>query len=103
MELLFPVLLVAAFWLLLIRPQQRARREALATQSAVVVGAEVMLTSGIYGKVTDLEDDWVHIEVSAGTVVKVARGAIARVFDDESDADTEPAATSEPTSENDDQ
>ena len=105
MELLLPVLLVVVFYLALIRPQQRRQREAIATQQAAVVGSEVMLTSGIFGTVTDTEDEWLHLEISAGTVVKVARGAVARVFVEEADAepDAETAKPAEPTSENDGQ
>ena len=67
------------FWLLLIRPAQRRQREMRRMQSALAVGDEVMLTSGIYATVRTLADDSVEVEVSPGVVVRVARGAVGSV------------------------
>ena len=79
-----PLIIIAGlFWLLLIRPAQRRQREAIAVQQAAEIGSEVMLTSGIYGTVKAAQDDTLQIEVAPGTVVKVARGAVARVVTDE--------------------
>ena len=82
-----PLILIAVvFWLLLIRPAQRRQREAVAVQQSAEVGSEIMLTSGIFGIVKAAEDDTLQLEVAPGTVVKVARGAVARVVADEPDA-----------------
>ena len=79
-----PLIIIAGlFWLLLIRPAQRRQREAIAVQQAAEIGSEVMLTSGIYGTVMAAQDDTLQLEVAPGTVVKVARGAVARVVTDE--------------------
>ena len=67
------------FWLLLIRPAQRRQRETLRMQSAITVGDEVMLTSGIYGTVKTVVDDRFEVEVAPGVVVTVARGAVGSV------------------------
>jgi preprotein translocase subunit YajC len=48
-------------------------------QSAIAVGDEVMLTSGVFGTVTALEDDRASLEVATGVVISVARGAIGQV------------------------
>lgn len=81
---LAPLIIIAGlFWLLLIRPAQRRQREAAAVQRAADVGSEVMLTSGIFGIVTATDDDTLRVEVAPGTVVKVARGAVARVLTEE--------------------
>jgi preprotein translocase subunit YajC len=66
------------FWLLLIRPASRRQKEVRVMQSALNVGDEVMLTSGIYGTVRSLEDDRVHLEIAAGVVVEAARGAVGQ-------------------------
>jgi preprotein translocase subunit YajC len=67
------------FWLLLIRPAQRRQRETLRMQSAIAVGDEVMLTSGIFGTVKAVVDDRFEVEVAPGVVVTVARGAVGTV------------------------
>jgi preprotein translocase subunit YajC len=81
------VLILAVFWLLILRPQQRRQRELRALQSSLTPGNEVMLTSGIFGTVSDTTDDHVLVDIAPGVTVRVARGAIAQVI-----AKTEPAA-----------
>jgi len=83
---LLPLLLIAlVFYLLILRPQRRRQQELRSTQSALDVGTEVMLGSGMFGTVASLEDETVHLEVAPGIVVKVARQAIARVLDEPDD------------------
>ena len=79
---LLPFVLIAlVFYFLIMRPQRRRQQALAATQSALRPGAEVVLTSGIFGRVASLEDETVQLELSPGTVVKVARQAVVRVVD----------------------
>ena len=66
------------FWFLMIRPAQRRQRDVRQMQSSLVVGDEVMLTSGIYGVLQSLEDERVRVELAPGVVVEVARGAVGQ-------------------------
>ena len=75
------VLIALVFWFLIVRPQRRRQHELAATQSALGVGTEVMLGSGIYGTVASVEDDTLHLQVAPGTIVKVARQAVVKVID----------------------
>jgi preprotein translocase subunit YajC len=78
-----PFLLLAGtfllMWVLFIRPQQRRLRAHQAVVRSLQVGDAVMTTAGMYGTITalDEEGDIVHLEVAPGTVVRLARGAIA--------------------------
>jgi preprotein translocase subunit YajC len=81
------VLIVLVFWFLVVRPARRQQQKLSATQSAVHVGSEVMLGSGIYGRVVSLGDETLQLELAPGTQVKVARQAVVRVLD----ADDQPA------------
>jgi preprotein translocase subunit YajC len=56
-------------------------------QGALNVGDEVMLTSGIFGRLVTTDDDHLTVEVAEGVIIKVARGAIASVVQDELVAD----------------
>ena len=76
------VLMAVVFWFLLIRPQRRRQQQLNATRSSMAVGSEVMLGSGIYGRVSSLEDETVHLELAPGVSVKVARQAVTRVLDE---------------------
>jgi preprotein translocase subunit YajC len=65
---------------LLIRPQQKRVREQQALVRETEVGDEVMTSSGIYGIVTELEDDTLLVEVAEGIEMRMARGAVARIL-----------------------
>jgi preprotein translocase subunit YajC len=98
-----PLLLMGVvFYFLLIRPQSQRRRAQMQMQSDVEVGDEVVTTAGIYGKVTDIDDDYgiVTIEVAPGTEIRMARAAIAqRLVDEEfEDEDEDEVEGAEPGS-----
>lgn len=74
---LLPYVAVAAVvWLLIIRPARRRQQELGRMQSSLEVSNEVVLTSGIYATVRELEDDVAVVEVAPGVLLRVARGAI---------------------------
>ena len=81
----------AAFYFLLWRPQQRRMAAVRALQSALDENDEVMTTSGIFGRVKRLGDEDVDLEIAPGTVIRLARGAIAQriVPEDAHGEDTE--------------
>jgi preprotein translocase subunit YajC len=90
------VLILAVFWLLILRPQQRRQRELRQLQSSLTAGSDVMLTSGIYGTVSNTTDDHVLVDIAPGVTVRVARGAIAQVLTTpEPGGDTEVAGSEE--------
>ena len=78
------VLIVLAFWFLVIRPSRKRQHEMSRVQSSIDVGTQVMLGSGIYGTVVATSDDTVQLQVAPGTTLKVARQAVVRVVDDAS-------------------
>lgn len=90
------VLIVLAFWFLVIRPSRKRQQETGRIQSSVDVGAEVMLGSGIYGTVVGVADDTLQLEVAPGTTVKVARQAVVRVIEAKAPA-KEPTNDEPPT------
>ena len=76
--LLYLGILVAAFLLLIVRPQRRQMAAHRALVASLQVGEEVVTSGGIYGTIRGLDDGTVDLEVSSGTVLRVARGAIAQ-------------------------
>ena len=74
------VIIIIAFWFLLIRPQQRKQRQVREMQSTLSVGDEVMLTSGIFATVDTVADDHVLVRVADGVTLKVVRAAIGQVL-----------------------
>ena len=78
---LIPLLLIVlAFWLLVIRPARRRQQEMTRIQNSVSIGSEVMLGSGIFGTVVAIGDDTLTLAVAPGTEIKVARQAVVRVI-----------------------
>jgi preprotein translocase subunit YajC len=84
---LLPLLLMGVvFYFLLIRPQNQRRRAQMEMQSNVDVGDEVVTTAGIYGTITEIDEDYgtVMLEIAPNTEIRVSRAAIAqRLVDDE--------------------
>jgi preprotein translocase subunit YajC len=77
---LLPLVAIALlFWLLIIRPASRRQKQQARMQSALNLGDRVMLTSGIFGTVTELADDRLEVEIAPAVVITVARGAIGSV------------------------
>lgn len=95
---IFPLLLIVlAFWFLVIRPARKRQHEMSRIQNSVEVGSQVMLGSGIFGSVVAVADDTLQLEVAPGTVLKVARQAVVRVVDENPGQDA-PAPEQSPNS-----
>ena len=73
------VAIFALFWFMVIRPQQRRQKATHALQDSLQVGQRVMMSSGIYGTITSMTDDQVRLEIAPGTVIEIARAAVAKV------------------------
>lgn len=55
-------------------------------QAQLREGDEVMTTSGIYGRIIELRDDELMLEIAPGTNIRMARGAVgSRLADDETE------------------
>jgi preprotein translocase subunit YajC len=82
-----PLLLIGVvFYFLLIRPQNQRRRAQMEMQSSIEVGDEIVTTAGIYGTITEIDDDYgiVTLEIAPNTEIRLARAAVAtRLADDE--------------------
>lgn len=86
------LLIIVAFWLLVLRPARNRQKDFMATQTALAPGARVMLASGIFGHLVDVRDDEVDIRVAPDVVLTAARQAVAKIVEP---ADV-PPGTAEP-------
>ena len=73
------VALVVLFYFLMIRPQQRRMKQHQTMLAGLKRGDQVVLSSGIIGKVVRVEDKEVGLEVATGVTVKVVKGMISDV------------------------
>ena len=79
-SILFLVVIVGIGYFLLIRPQRQRARKAQQQKEAASVGDEVMLTSGIFGRVTGIEGDRANIEIAPDIEIEVVTRAIAQTI-----------------------
>lgn len=76
-----PLLVIAVLlYFVLIRPQSKRRREAMNMQSNIGPGDEVQTIGGLYGTVTEVDDESVTVEASPGVHLRFARQAIGKVL-----------------------
>jgi preprotein translocase subunit YajC len=68
------------FYFLMIRPQQKRAKEHKAMVSALAKGDEVVITSGVLGRISNLSDNYVTLEISEGVNIKVQRASIQVVL-----------------------
>jgi preprotein translocase subunit YajC len=87
-------LMVAIFYFLLIRPQQRRARQQRELVSSLAVGDEVVTIGGMFGTITGMDEESVTLDVGSGTRVRFLKQAIARKFVQEG-VDEEEEATGE--------
>ena len=79
------VLMVAIFYFLLIRPQQRRVRQQRQLVESLKVGDEVITIGGMFGTILDMDDETITLDAGAGTRLKYLRQAVARKFVEESE------------------
>lgn len=85
MALILPIIFAAVIYFLFIRPQQRQAKQHAALVGGLEVGDEILTSAGIYGTITDLDDDTMRLEVSDGVELTMARRAVAEVAIDDED------------------
>jgi preprotein translocase subunit YajC len=74
--MLFPLGILAFFYFLFLRPQSKRAKEKKQMIAALGKGVEVVTSGGILGKVVDLDDNFVKLEVSDNSFIQVQRQSI---------------------------
>lgn len=78
-EFLPLILLFVIFYFMLIRPQMKRAKEHKALVSGIEKGDEIITNGGLLGKITDLGENFIVLEIASGTEVKLQRTAITAV------------------------
>ena len=74
--LLFPAAILVFFYFLFLRPQAQRAKEKKQMVAALGKGTEIVTTGGILGKVVDLDDNFVKLEVGDNVFIQVQRQSI---------------------------
>ncbi|HSW52669.1 MAG TPA: preprotein translocase subunit YajC [Sulfuricaulis sp.] len=80
MTLIMLGVLFAAFYFILIRPQAKRAKEHKAMVAALAKGDEVVTAGGVLGKVTELGEGYITVDIAKGVEIKVQRQAVQTVL-----------------------
>ena len=75
-SLIFLLLIIVVFYFFMIRPQVKKQKEATNFRNTLKKGDKVATTGGIYGKITDVKDRTVTLEIADKVLVKVDKTAL---------------------------
>lgn len=76
---LYYIMMVAIFaimYFFMIRPQNKKQKEIANFRKNLEVGQEVITAGGIYGKIKEIEDNTVVLEIASGVKIKIDRNSI---------------------------
>jgi len=78
LQWLFPVLMIGAFYFLLIAPQRKKQKEHEKMMSSLKSGDEIITTGGIYGVITSVKDDRFVVRIGDNNAkVEIGKGFVS--------------------------
>jgi len=81
--MLLPMLvIIVIFYFFMIRPQVKRQKELRAFRDQLAKGDKVVTTGGIYGKVLEIKENVVIMEVDSNVSIKVDKAAIIKDISD---------------------
>ncbi|MDT8410537.1 MAG: preprotein translocase subunit YajC [Wenzhouxiangellaceae bacterium] len=73
------VFIVVIFWLLIIRPQMKRTKQHRELVSSLAVGDEVVSAGGLLGRVAEVGDSFIQVELADGITVKMQKQSVTQV------------------------
>lgn len=74
------IVILAVFYFLLVRPQNKRAKEQREMLSKIAAGDEVATTGGILGKVTEVGDQFLTLEIASGVNIKLQKFQVAQLL-----------------------
>lgn len=71
--------IIAIMYFMVIRPQQKRMKEHQAMLGTVKRGDTITLTGGMHGKVFEVEEKTIQVEVAKNTVIKFDKGSVQSI------------------------
>ena len=87
------VVIGVLFYLLLLRPQQRQRKDQQRMLANIKTGDKVVTVGGIYGLVTNVKNGILVVKIAEGVKVEISRDAIRAVITGKEDSQSQQAPT----------
>ncbi len=79
-SLMLPIVLLVVFYFLLIRPQNKRAKEQREMIGRIAAGDEVATTGGILGKVIEVGEQFLTVEIASGVNVKLQKFQVSQVL-----------------------
>ncbi len=79
-SLILPIGLVILFYFFLIRPQSKRQKAHRQMVNELQKGEEVVTSGGILGKITNVNDDFVTLEIADGVSLNIQKHAIQTIM-----------------------
>lgn len=76
-SLIFMVLIIVVFYFFMIRPQMKKNKKIQTYRETLKKGDEIVTIGGLHGKITDVKDTTLIIEVEDGSKIKIEKAAVA--------------------------
>ncbi len=74
----FLLLIIVVFYFFMIRPQMKRQKDLKSYRAGISKGDKVVTTGGIYGKVTDIKEQTVTVEIADNVRIKIDKNAILK-------------------------
>ncbi len=77
---LLPMIIIfAAFYFLLIRPQQKKQKAHTALVANLSAGDEILTAGGILGVITGISEHYAIVKIADNTEIKIQKSSVAQV------------------------
>jgi len=81
-SMLMIVAMIAIFYFVMIRPQSKKQKELKRKREAMQKGDRVVTAGGIHGKIRDIRDTTIMVEVAPGVELKLDKASVYPVVED---------------------
>ncbi len=79
-QIIILVVFVGVFYFLVIRPQQRRMKDQQNMISRLASGDEVVTSGGMLGRITDVGDNFITLEIADGVRIKVQKAQVTQLM-----------------------
>ncbi len=79
-SMILPIGLIVLFYFFLIRPQSKRHKQHKQMVSALQKGEEVVTTGGLLGKITNVNDNFITLEISRDVFIHIQKNSVQSVM-----------------------
>ena len=76
------LLIIVVFYFFMIRPQMKRQKETRKFRESLKKGDKVVTTGGIYGKISEIKETVIHLEIAKDVIIKVDKNGIIKDMSD---------------------